>query len=73
MVGFMSAAGLVGFLSESDPELQIFALRSANENINSVWTEFAAAIPQMYALSLGQGTWSSVVVGVIHFENTGHR
>lgn len=48
MVGFLSAAGLVGFLSEPDPELQIFALRTANDNIDSMWTEFASAVPQMY-------------------------
>ena len=48
MVGFLSAAGLVGFLSEPDPELQVFALRAANDNIDSMWTEFAAAVPQMY-------------------------
>ena len=48
MVGFMSAAGLVGFLSESDPALQVFALQTVNDNINFMWTEFASAISQMY-------------------------
>ncbi|KAL9091190.1 MAG: hypothetical protein Q9159_001607 [Coniocarpon cinnabarinum] len=50
MVGFLSAAGLVGFLSEPDPQLQIFALRSANDNIDSMWTEFAAAVSQIEGL-----------------------
>lgn len=52
MVGLASAAGLVGFLSEPDPELQVFALRTANEKIGLVWTELASAVNQMYVLNL---------------------
>lgn len=48
MVGIVSsAAGLVGFLSEPDTELQVFALRAANEAIGLFWTEFAGAVGQM--------------------------
>ena len=47
MVGLVSAAGLVGFLSEPDTELQVFALRKANEGIDSSWTELVDAVPQM--------------------------
>jgi 26S proteasome regulatory subunit N2 len=47
MVGIVSAAGLVGFLSEPDPSLQIFALRAANQNISLLWTELAGAVGQM--------------------------
>lgn len=43
-----SAAGLVGFLSEPDPELQVYALQAADENIGLLWTEFAGAVGQMY-------------------------
>lgn len=48
MVGLVSAAGLVGLLSEPDTELQVFALRSANEGIGLMWTEFAGSVDQMY-------------------------
>ena len=48
MVGVVSAAGLVGFLSEPDTDLQIFALKAANESISLLWTELAGAIGQMY-------------------------
>ena len=43
-----SAAGLVGFLSEPDPELQTYVLRAADESIGLLWTEFAGAVGQMY-------------------------
>lgn len=48
MVGIASAAGLVGFLSESDPELRVFALKTLDVQIDLLWTEVVDAIPQMY-------------------------
>ncbi len=50
MVGLASAAGVVGFLSEPDRELQIFALRKLNEEIDSLWTEVVASIGEVEAL-----------------------
>ena len=50
MVGLTSAVGVVGFLSEPDPELQIFALRKLNEEIDSLWTEVAGSIGEIEAL-----------------------
>ena len=50
MVGLTSAAGVVGFLSEPDPELQIFALRKLDEEIDSLWTEVAGAVGDIEAL-----------------------
>ncbi|KAI9726290.1 MAG: proteasome regulatory particle base subunit [Chrysothrix sp. TS-e1954] len=50
MVGLMSAAGLVGFLSEPDTQLQIFALRTANDGIAYMWTELAGSVGQIEAL-----------------------
>lgn len=47
MVGLTSAAGLVGYLSEPTPELQVFALEQLNEEMDSVWTEVSASIGQM--------------------------
>lgn len=48
MPALTSAAGLVGFLSEPDPALQVFALERLNEEIDSVWTEVSGSIGQMY-------------------------
>ena len=50
MVGLTSAAGVVGFLSEPDPELQVFALRKLNEQIESLWTEVAGTVGEIEAL-----------------------
>ena len=50
MVGLTSAVGVVGFLSEPDYELQIFALRKLNEGIESLWTEVVEHIDQVEAL-----------------------
>lgn len=51
MVGLLtSAAGVVGFLSEPDPELQIFALRTLDEEIDSLWTEVAGSVGEIEAL-----------------------
>ena len=50
MVGLTSAAGVVGFLSEPDTELQIFALRKLNEEIDSLWTEVVGYVGEVEAL-----------------------
>jgi len=50
MVGLPSAAGLVGFLSEPDHALQVFALERLNAEIDNIWTEVSGAIGQMYVL-----------------------
>lgn len=47
MVGLVSAAGLVGFLSEPDPELKVFALKSLDAQVDLLWTEIADSIDQM--------------------------
>ncbi|EHY52113.1 proteasome regulatory particle base subunit [Exophiala dermatitidis] len=50
MVGLVSAAGLVGFLSEPDPELQSFALKQLDSQVDLLWTEIADSVPQIEAL-----------------------
>ncbi|KZF26197.1 26S proteasome regulatory subunit Rpn2 [Xylona heveae TC161] len=50
MVGLTSAAGLVGFLSEPDPELRVFALKKLDEEIDLLWTEIAGSVGQIEAL-----------------------
>lgn len=50
MVGLASAAGLVGFLSEPDPELRVFALKTLDSQIDLLWTEVVDSVPQIEAL-----------------------
>ncbi|KLJ10690.1 26S proteasome regulatory subunit N2 [Blastomyces silverae] len=50
MVGLVSADGLVGFLSEPDPELKIFALKALDAQVDLLWTEIADSIDQIEAL-----------------------
>ena len=50
MVGLISAAGLIGFLSDSDPEIQIFALKRLNEDIDHLWTEVVESLGELEAL-----------------------
>ncbi|OCK84304.1 26S proteasome regulatory complex, non-ATPase subcomplex, Rpn2/Psmd1 subunit [Lepidopterella palustris CBS 459.81] len=50
MVGLTSAAGVVGFLSESDPVLRTFALQRLNEDIDLLWPEVAGSVSQIEAL-----------------------
>jgi 26S proteasome regulatory subunit N2 len=48
MVGLVSAAGLVGFLSEPDPELRSFALKQLDSQVDLLWTEIANSVGEMY-------------------------
>ncbi|KAL9003404.1 MAG: hypothetical protein Q9188_003730 [Gyalolechia gomerana] len=50
MPGLTSAAGVVGFLSEPEPELQVFALKVLNEEIDALWTEVAGSVGDIEAL-----------------------
>ena len=43
-----SAAGLIGFLSEPEPELRIFALKQLDTHVDVLWTEIAGAIGEMF-------------------------
>ena len=52
MVGAPSAAAsLVGFLSEPDTALQVFALEELNNDMDNIWTEVSGSIGQMCELS----------------------
>ena len=42
-----SAVGVLAFLQEEETELQVFALKTLNDDIDTVWTEVADALPQM--------------------------
>jgi hypothetical protein len=47
MPGLTSASGVLGFLSEEESELKIFALQTLNDDIDTLWTEVAGSVGQM--------------------------
>jgi 26S proteasome regulatory subunit N2 len=49
MPGLVSATGVLGFLADEEPELKVFALKTLNDDIDTVWTEVAGALSQMSA------------------------
>jgi 26S proteasome regulatory subunit N2 len=58
MVGLVSAAGLVGFLSEDDPELRSFALKQLDSQVDLLWTEIANSVGDMYgSINFIPSTW----------------
>ncbi|CAK7212343.1 proteasome regulatory particle base subunit [Sporothrix curviconia] len=50
MPGLITATGVLGFLADEEPELKVFALNTLNDDIDTVWTEVAAAVSQIEAL-----------------------
>lgn len=49
--GLKSAAGVLGFLYDTETELKVFALETLNEEIDTVWTEVAGEVAQMCVFS----------------------
>ncbi|RDW89726.1 26S proteasome regulatory subunit rpn2 [Coleophoma cylindrospora] len=50
MPGLTSASGVLGFLSDEEPELKVFALQTLNDDIDTLWTEVAGSVGQIEAL-----------------------
>ena len=50
MPGLVSATGVLAFLAEEEPELKVFALQTLNDDIDTVWTEVAGSLSQMYVI-----------------------
>lgn len=48
MPGLTSASGVLGFLFDEEPELKVFALQTLNDDIDTLWTEVAGSVGQMY-------------------------
>lgn len=48
MPGLVSATGVLAFLADEEPELKVFALQTLNDDLDTVWTEVAGALSQMY-------------------------
>lgn len=51
MPGLVSAEGILSFLDEEETELKVFALKTLNEDIDTVWTEVAGALSQLCVLA----------------------
>jgi 26S proteasome regulatory subunit N2 len=47
MPGLVSARGILAFLADEETELKAFALKTLNDDIDTVWTEVAGALSQM--------------------------
>lgn len=47
MAAAASASGLIGFLSEPEPEFKSFALKQLDSQVDLLWTEIAGAIGEM--------------------------
>ncbi|KAK3951387.1 armadillo-type protein [Pseudoneurospora amorphoporcata] len=50
MPGLVTATGVLAFLADEEPELKVFALKTLNDDIDTVWTEVAGALTQIEAL-----------------------
>jgi len=48
MPGLDTPTGVLGFLADEEPELRVFALQTLNDDIDTVWTEVAGSLPEMY-------------------------
>ena len=51
MPGLTSAVGLLSFLSDEEPDLKVFALQTLNDEIDTLWTEVAGSVNQMWVCS----------------------
>ncbi|SPO06156.1 probable RPN2 - 26S proteasome regulatory subunit [Cephalotrichum gorgonifer] len=50
MPGLISATGVLAFLADEEPELKVYALKTLNEDIDTVWTEVAGSLSDIEAL-----------------------
>lgn len=57
MPGIVSATGVLAFLTDEEPELKVFALQTLNDDIDTVWTEVAAVLTQMYVIFASRLSW----------------
>ena len=48
MPGLVSATGVLAFLADEEPELKVYALQTLNEDVDTVWTEVAGSLSDMY-------------------------
>ncbi|KAL2163332.1 hypothetical protein VTH06DRAFT_5389 [Thermothelomyces fergusii] len=72
MPGLVSATGVLGFLADEEPELKVFALKTLNDDIDTVWTEVAGALGQIEALyedeSFPERQLAALVLAKVYFH-----
>ena len=72
MGGLSSAAGLVSFLAEPDPDIQVFALQKLNEVVDYLWTEVADSVGEIEALyedeSFPERELAALVASKVYFN-----
>ncbi|KAF7906858.1 hypothetical protein EAF00_001136 [Botryotinia globosa] len=72
MPSLTSASGVLGFLSDEEPELKIFALQTLNDDIDTLWTEVAGSISQIEALyedeSFPERRLASLVLAKVYYH-----
>lgn len=47
MPGLISATGVLAFLADEEPELKVYALKTLNEDVDTIWTEVAGSLSEM--------------------------
>ncbi|EAQ83422.1 hypothetical protein CHGG_09826 [Chaetomium globosum CBS 148.51] len=72
MPGLVSATGVLAFLADEEPELKVFALKTLNDDIDTVWTEVAGALSQIEALyedeSFPERRLAALVLAKVYFH-----
>ncbi|KAK4121938.1 26S proteasome regulatory complex, non-ATPase subcomplex, Rpn2/Psmd1 subunit [Parathielavia appendiculata] len=72
MPALVSATGVLGFLADEEPELKVFALRTLNDDLDTVWTEVAGALSQIEALyedeSFPERQLAALVLAKVYFH-----
>ncbi|KAJ8070163.1 hypothetical protein OCU04_000555 [Sclerotinia nivalis] len=72
MPSLTSASGVLGFLSDEEPELKIFALQTLNDDIDTLWTEVAGSVSQIEALyedeSFSERQLASLVLAKVYYH-----
>ncbi|KAH8881725.1 26S proteasome regulatory complex, non-ATPase subcomplex, Rpn2/Psmd1 subunit [Thozetella sp. PMI_491] len=67
-----TATGVLAFLADEEPELKVFALKTLNDDIDTVWTEVAGALSQIEALyedeSFPERQLAALVLAKVYFH-----
>ncbi|KAK0736028.1 armadillo-type protein [Apiosordaria backusii] len=72
MPGLVTASGVLAFLTDEEPELKVFALKTLNDDLDTVWTEVAGSLSQIEALyedeSFPERRLAALVLAKVYFH-----
>ncbi|KAK4187483.1 armadillo-type protein [Podospora australis] len=72
MPGLVTASGVLAFLTDEEAELKVFALKTLNDDIDTVWTEVAGSLSQIEALyedeSFPERQLAALVLAKVYFH-----